>query len=145
MSRVIITKSKLDSLADAISVKATVTAPLTIDQMVAAVNSINPSVTPTPVSLQTKTATPSTGTVIVTPDSGYDGLAQVNINPIPSNYKDVSNVTATPADVINGKSFVDTTGTRIGSLIVKSYYTGSATPSSSFGTNGDLYFQTEEK
>ena len=143
MSKVVITKSKLDTLADAISSKANVFTPLTIDQMVTAVSNISPT-SAAPI-LQSKTVTPSAGSIIVTSDSGYDGLSQVTVNPIPSNYKDVSNISATPGDVVLNKTYVDITGTRIGTLNVKSYYTGSTTPSSSVGTNGDLYFQTEEK
>lgn len=37
-------------------------------------------------SLQTKTATPTESTQSISPDSGYDGLSSVTINPIPSNY-----------------------------------------------------------
>lgn len=38
------------------------------------------------VSLQTKTATPTASTQTIAPDEGYTGLAQVTVNPIPSNY-----------------------------------------------------------
>lgn len=38
------------------------------------------------ISLQSKTATPSENTQTIMPDSGYDGLSQVTINPIPSSY-----------------------------------------------------------
>lgn len=46
------------------------------------------SITPTPtVNLQTKTGiTPTTSSQTITPDSGYDGLASVGIDAIPSQY-----------------------------------------------------------
>lgn len=37
-------------------------------------------------SMQTKTVTPTTSQQIITPDSGYNGLSQVTINSIPSQY-----------------------------------------------------------
>lgn len=37
-------------------------------------------------SMQTKTTTPTTSQQIITPDSGYNGLSQVTVNPIPSQY-----------------------------------------------------------
>lgn len=37
-------------------------------------------------SMQAKTATPTTSQQIITPDSGYNGLSQVTVNPIPSQY-----------------------------------------------------------
>lgn len=35
---------------------------------------------------QSKTATPTESQQAITPDSGYDGLSQVTVNPIPTNY-----------------------------------------------------------
>lgn len=36
--------------------------------------------------MQTKTATPTTSQQVIQPDSGYDGLSSVTVNPIPSEY-----------------------------------------------------------
>lgn len=35
---------------------------------------------------QTKTVTPTESTQTISPDNGYDGLSQITVNPIPSNY-----------------------------------------------------------
>lgn len=55
-----------------------------------------------------------------------------------------SDANATATDIVSGKSgYVN--GTKInGSLVVNNYYTGTNAPSSSLGSNGDLYFQTSE-
>lgn len=37
-------------------------------------------------SMQTKTVTPTTSQQVIQPDSGYDGLSSVTVNPIPSEY-----------------------------------------------------------
>ena len=44
------------------------------------------TITGTEVTLQSKTATPSTSSQVITPSSGYTGLSQVTVNPIPSQY-----------------------------------------------------------
>lgn len=61
-------------------------------------------------SLQAKSVTPTTVQQNVTPDSGYYGLDSVTVDAIPSNYKDVSVVTATAGDVLTGKTFVNASG-----------------------------------
>lgn len=114
MSKVSITRSKLDSLANTISTKSGAALPLTLDQMDAAVRSISGGVTVEPLSvaengtytapsgtayspvtvnvpsstpsLQSKTATPTESQQTVSPDSGYDGLSSVTVEAIPSTY-----------------------------------------------------------
>ena len=57
---------------------------------------------------------------------------------------DVSGVTATAADVISGKVFVDAQGNPVnGALVVQTYYYGADEPSADLGVDGDLYFKME--
>lgn len=65
--KVSVTKSKLDDLANVIGSKSGKGIPLTIDEMVDAVLSIETPLT------QEKTVSPSLTQQIVTPDSGYNG------------------------------------------------------------------------
>jgi hypothetical protein len=105
-------------------------------------STVNVSIADSEVILQSKTATPSNVPVAVTPDSGYHGLSSVTINPIPSNYADISNTTAMAGDVLAGETFVDANGTpKTGLLVTSSYYVGSSTPSSSLGSDVDLYLK----
>lgn len=60
--------------------------------------------------LQSKTITPTKSEINVTPDSGYYGLSDVTVNPIPTAFQDVSSVTASAADVLTGKIFVTKDG-----------------------------------
>lgn len=61
-------------------------------------------------SLQSKTITPTEAQQNVTPDSGYYGLSDVTVNPIPENYNDTTNVTAGAADVLANKIIVNAAG-----------------------------------
>lgn len=61
--------------------------------------------------LQSKAATPTKKQQSITPDSGYYGLSDVTVAPIPDAYQDVSSVTATAEDVLTGKMFVLADGT----------------------------------
>ena len=61
-------------------------------------------------SLQSKTITPTEKQQNVTPDSGYYGLSDVTVNPIPDNYHDTTNVTAAAADVLANKVIINAAG-----------------------------------
>ncbi len=60
--------------------------------------------------LQSKTATPTKLQQNITPDSGFYGLSDVTVEPIPEAYQDVSAVTAGAGDVLTGKVFVTAAG-----------------------------------
>jgi hypothetical protein len=61
-------------------------------------------------SLQGKTVTPTKAQQNVTPDSGYYGLSEVTVNPIPENYHDTNPVTAAAGDVLANKIIVNAAG-----------------------------------
>lgn len=84
--------------------------------------------------LQSKTVTPTKAQQSVTPDSGYYGLSDVTVSAIPSNYQDVSSVTAIRSDVLTGKVVVladgtVTTGTMTNNGAVSSTMNGLTTTS----------------
>ena len=61
---------------------------------------------------QVKSATPTASPQSVTPDTGY-ALSRVDVGAIPSEYADVSDVTATAGTVLTGSDFVDASGTLV--------------------------------
>ena len=57
-------------------------------------------------------------------------------------FDDVSVTTATANDVLSGKAFVASNGTLTnGTVAFSTIYTGSSTPASSLGVNGDIYLK----
>lgn len=64
-------------------------------------------------SLQSKTATPTKKQQNITPDSGYYGLSDVTVDPIPDNFQDVTPVTAGAADVLANKVIVAADGSTV--------------------------------
>lgn len=60
--------------------------------------------------LQSKTVTPTKKQQNITPDAGYYGLSDVTVGAIPDSYQDVSSVTAKAADVLTGKTIIDSAG-----------------------------------
>ena len=69
------------------------------------------------ITLESKSATPSISAQTITPSTGKV-LSYVNVAAIPSAYQDVTQVTATAADVVASKKFVDATGSVITGTMV---------------------------
>lgn len=78
--------------------------------------------------------------VSVPSDASLDDLAAL-VQAIQTG-ADVSGVTATEADVVSPKVFVDATGAeKTGTLVVQTYYTGKSSPGADLGVDGDLYLK----
>lgn len=119
--------------------------------------------------MQEKTVTPTESQQVITPDDTYDGLSKVTVGAISKTYvgsgitkKDVATYTPSTrnqtiaasqylsgaqtikgdanlvsGNIISGKTIFGVPG----SVVIQRYYTGSSEPSSSIGSNGDLYLQ----
>ena len=81
MSNVVIDRTKLDYLANAISVKSGEAVPMTLTEMVSAVDGISTGGGTPTLETVTKTYTPSTSAVTdtITASSGYDGIEEVDV------------------------------------------------------------------
>lgn len=120
--------------------------------------------------MQEKAVTPSESKQVITPDDTYDGLSNVTVGAISKTYvgsgvakKDAATYTPSTSNqtiaasqylsgaqtikgdanlvsgnIISGKTIFGVPG----SVVIQRYYTGSSEPSSSTGSNGDLYLQT---
>lgn len=53
-----------------------------------------------------------------------------------------SDATAAASDIVSGETAYVNGNKLTGSLVINKYYTGSTAPSSSLGSNGDIYFQS---
>ena len=89
-------------------------------------------------------ATSSQQTASIAADSGYDALKKVNITIAPVTTTNlianniVSGVTVQVGDAVDSDRIASVTG----NVVLQNYYTGSSAPSSSLGSNGDLYLQS---
>lgn len=63
--------------------------------------------------LQTKTVTPTKSQQNITSDEGYYGLSAVTVEPIPTQYQDVSSTTALAEDVLANKVFIGKDGSTV--------------------------------
>lgn len=147
MSKVAITKSKLDTLANTIAAKSGVAAPLTIDQMTTAAGTLVKPVGTKQITengegidvaqyaavdvnvsgggsepvLQAKTnIDPTESTQTIQPDNGYDGLSSVQINAISSSYVGTG---------ITRRSSTDLTAAGATVTVPAGYYSAQATKS----------------
>lgn len=122
----------------------------------------------TTINNQDKTVTPSTSKQTVTADSGYTGLGTVTVNAIPSSYVQpsatkgaatitpgTSNQTIAAGTYLTGAQTIagdaDLKGSNIlsgvsifgvaGTVDLTTVYVSTSAPSSSTGSNGDIYIQ----
>ena len=81
MSKVLVTQSKLDTLASVIGGKSNTEVPLTLDEMITAADSITSGGGAPTLQTKSETYTPTTSqqTDTITADAGYDGLGEVDI------------------------------------------------------------------
>ncbi len=128
---------------EAIRLQNKTVSPTTAKQTISADSGYNGlgTVTINAPSLQDKTITPTKSTQTVNYDSNYIGLNQVTINPIPDNYIDTTDSTATKDEIFYGKTAYVNTEKITGTYVACKIYEGATEPSDNMGNIGDMYIQ----
>ena len=119
------TSSNTLTLSKTISLAPTVTTPGYIDTPTA--TNVDVSLSTSVTVMGAQTITPSTATTSIQANTYVSGLVQIS-----------GDANLVGSNIISGKSIFGVAGT----VVIQHYYTGSSTPSSSLGVNGDIYLKT---
>ena len=127
MSKVLVTDTYLQNIANAIRNKNGSNVTYTPAEMASAITAISGGSSPI---LQNKTITPSANQQTITADNGYDGLESVIIN---------GDADLISSNILAGVNIFGVTG----NIYPAAYYSGDSDPSNSLGKEGDFYFKYE--
>ena len=90
---------------------------------------------------QSKTVYATSSQQVVQADSGYDALKKVTIPAVTTTNLSASNILSGVTIQVGDAADSDRIASVTGNVVLQNYYTGSSAPSSSLGSNGDLYLQ----
>lgn len=90
---------------------------------------------------QSKTVYATSSQQVITADSAYDALKQVTIPAVTTTNLSASNIINGVTIQVGDSADSDRIASVTGNVVLQNYYTGSSAPSSSTGSNGDLYLQ----